>query len=382
MYRANAQGVDGAGEICPQDGCARHVTAVAGIADQPGPAAPSRASNYCYRHRQLHPRFKKPYSWPDYPPAPCPCRQPLAMEGDQWGAPPPPRPRLAGSRGLLAAAAANAAGSPGAPVQPALRRPRMAQRQGTERHAGPRITCPCLPVLPTLPTHLPAPAAAAGAADVPPLAPRDPALPLPLPWSDYFDAQQQVHCPDRGATFNVYTAGVSRGWARLPAGVLAARHSVHALVCLRGMLWPPAWCALLHTKPAPTATACTCQGRVPIAGARSAGHVLELYVTHAGSSPPWEPPRPCPPLAPLAFPPPLRQQRPRGALPTRRRLHRPVLGPDSPQAERQVRRAWGGRRAPLPRKAPCSAAAGRCLSRADGPTCKGCALAREARIET
>ncbi|KAI7836178.1 hypothetical protein COHA_009945 [Chlorella ohadii] len=80
------------------------------------------------------------------------------MEGDQWGAPPAPRPRPDLSRALRQRAAANAAD---------------------------------------------------GAADAAPQAPRDPALPLPLSWSHYFDAQQDVHCPERGATFHVYTAGSS-----------------------------------------------------------------------------------------------------------------------------------------------------------------------------
>ncbi|PRW60955.1 phosphatase methylesterase 1 [Chlorella sorokiniana] len=84
------------------------------------------------------------------------------MDEAPWGAPPPPRPRpdLGGSRGLLARAAANAAGSP-------------------------------------------------DAAEAAPPPPRDPALPLPLPWSNYFDAEQDVHCPERGATFHVCTAGSS-----------------------------------------------------------------------------------------------------------------------------------------------------------------------------
>lgn len=89
------------------------------------------------------------------------------MEGDhEWGAPPPPKPRRSdhgGSRVLLARAAANAGAAAGSP----------------------------------------------GAGDAAPPPPRDPALSLPLPWSDYFDAQQEVHCPERGATFHVYTAGSS-----------------------------------------------------------------------------------------------------------------------------------------------------------------------------
>ena len=56
-------------------------------------------------------------------------------------------------------------------------------------------------------TSLPLLPLTAGAADAAPQAPRDPALPLPLSWSHYFDAQQDVHCPERGATFHVYTAG-------------------------------------------------------------------------------------------------------------------------------------------------------------------------------
>ncbi|KAI3424160.1 hypothetical protein D9Q98_009519 [Chlorella vulgaris] len=42
-----------------------------------------------------------------------------------------------------------------------------------------------------------------------PCVPRDASLPLPLPWTAYFDRRQRVRCPERQATFNVYTAGSS-----------------------------------------------------------------------------------------------------------------------------------------------------------------------------
>ncbi|KAL4854217.1 Protein phosphatase methylesterase 1 [Chlorella vulgaris] len=42
-----------------------------------------------------------------------------------------------------------------------------------------------------------------------PCMPRHASLPLPLPWTAYFDSRQRVWCPERQATFNVYTAGSS-----------------------------------------------------------------------------------------------------------------------------------------------------------------------------
>ncbi|KAL4442685.1 hypothetical protein ABPG77_006679 [Micractinium sp. CCAP 211/92] len=56
-------------------------------------------------------------------------------------------------------------------------------------------------------------AAATAAGDAPQqqgqAAPRDPAMPLPLPWTSYFDRRERLYCPERQAEFNVYVAGDS-----------------------------------------------------------------------------------------------------------------------------------------------------------------------------
>lgn len=59
------------------------------------------------------------------------------------------------------------------------------------------------------PALLPAATAAAAgdAAQQAQAVPRDPAMPLPLPWTSYFDRQERVVCPERRAEFNVYIAG-------------------------------------------------------------------------------------------------------------------------------------------------------------------------------
>lgn len=152
------------------------------------------------------------------------------MEGDhEWGAPPPPKPRRSdhgGGRGLLARAAANAAGSPGG-LQPAnAARVRGATAAPCPRRVSstPGRALPCPTSRPSCPT--------AGVGDAAPPPPRDPALSLPLPWSDYFDAQQEVHCPERGATFHVYTAGAvwaaSRGACTVHGAMHDRRHSTEA----------------------------------------------------------------------------------------------------------------------------------------------------------
>lgn len=53
-----------------------------------------------------------------------------------------------------------------------------------------------------------------------PCVPRDASLPLPLPWTAYFDRRQRVWCPERQATFNVYTAGGDAAFCTQPSVLL------------------------------------------------------------------------------------------------------------------------------------------------------------------
>jgi hypothetical protein len=69
--------------------------------------------------------------------------------------------------------------------------------------------------------------------------PRDARLALPLPWADYFERQQRVHCSDRQATFNVYSAGTCAA-AGLHTLLLCSRLDVPAALSCRALFKPVA----------------------------------------------------------------------------------------------------------------------------------------------
>lgn len=150
-------------------------------------------------------------------------------------------------------------------------------------------------------------------------------MPLPLPWTSYFDRQERVACPERGAEFNVYVAGAPR---------LATRQLLRCACCARipaapiRHVWQPgagAWagrstCRLLLAA----------QHGAPAAPRSPEPHALLT----AGRQPRLHP-------APNGCPRCRREQRSRAALPAWRRLHRPFLGSHCQSPEGQARAASG-----------------------------------------